>query len=144
MTNMLSKTCKYAIRAALYLAVNTNSDTRMGVIELAEALDVPKHFLAKILQSLRKSNIISSAKGPGGGFYMKKENLKKSIMDIMIGLEKKEIFTGCILGLPVCSNENPCPLHKSLVSLRDGFYYQLEYQTIGEMAHAMKYHGYRV
>jgi Rrf2 family protein len=141
---MLSKTCKYAIRATLYLAVNTNETARLGVKDLAEALMVPKHFLAKILQVLTKNEVISSAKGPGGGFFMKAENLGMSVMDVVVGLEKKEIFVGCVLGLPVCSHENPCPLHKSLVHLRDGFYYQLESQTIGEIAHAMKYHGYQI
>jgi len=141
---MLSKTCKYAIRATIYLAANTNETERIGIKDLAEALMVPKHFLAKILQVLTKNKVISSMKGPGGGFFIKAENLGLSIMDVVVGLDKKEIFVGCVLGLPVCSHENPCPLHKSLVHLRDGFSYQLESSTIGEMAHAMKYHGYQI
>lgn len=65
---MFSKACTYAIRAALYLAVHAGPQARLGVKEIAEALDVPKHFLAKILQQLVRNNLVSSVKGPSGGF----------------------------------------------------------------------------
>ena len=141
---MLSKTAKYAIRATLYITQHSSRSIRVGVDQIAEELKIPKHFLAKILQVLSKDGIISSIKGPGGGFYMTEENYKKSILEILLSVEKKEVFTGCILGLPVCSDDQPCPLHKNLVGYRDGLYYQLEKQTIGETAHSIKYHGYKI
>ena len=71
---MFSKSCKYGIRAVLYLAVHSTNEKRLGVTEIASELDVPKHFLAKILQQLAKENLISSTKGPTGGFFLNAKN----------------------------------------------------------------------
>ena len=67
---MFSKACKYAIRAVLYLSVHSSEDQKLGAREIAEAIDVPKPYLAKILQQLSKHKLISSSKGTGGGFYL--------------------------------------------------------------------------
>ena len=108
---MFSKSCKYGIRAVLYLAVNTKNGEKIGVKEIAENLNVPKPFLAKILQELSRHNLISSAKGPTGGFFLNKENLEQPLLKIIESIDGQQIFSACILGLRTCSAENPCPLH---------------------------------
>ena len=135
---MFSKSCQYGIRAVLYLAVYSNPDKRLGVTEIANDLEVPKHFLAKILQQLAKENIISSTKGPSGGFYLNKKNRSSNLKKIIEILDGTQIFTGCILGLKECSSEKPCPLHFHAYGIRDGLNYQLEYQSIDEIAEKIK------
>ena len=131
---MFSKSCKYGIRAVLYLAVNSSSKNKLGVAEIADNLEVPKHFLAKILQQLAKENLISSIKGPSGGFYLSERNRVSNLKDIIEVLDGKQIFHDCILGLKECSSERPCPLHFQAFGIREGLNYQLEYQTIDEIA----------
>ena len=65
---MLSNSSKYAINAVIYLAANSSESKRIGVKEVADALHIPLPFLAKILQALVRKKVISSNKGPGGGF----------------------------------------------------------------------------
>jgi len=67
--------------------------------------------LSKVLQQLSKSEIISSTKGRGGGFYLTKENMKRPLIDIVICIEGHKVFGRCILGLPECSEVKPCILH---------------------------------
>ena len=74
---MLSNASKYATRAVLYLAGNSSYKNKIGSKQLADALEISQSFIAKILQKLVKANIITSGKGPGGGFYTSQENLKK-------------------------------------------------------------------
>ena len=131
---MFSKTCKYAIRAVLFLALHTKKEKKCSVSDLAEALDVPKHFLAKILQQLSKHGLIASAKGPNGGFYLNEKNLQESLDAIIMCIDGPDFFSGCIMGLPVCSETNPCPLHAQATAYRQGLFYQLRYQSISEMA----------
>ena len=131
---MFSKTCKYGIRAVFYLAVNTDENYKAGAQEIAETLKVPKHFLGKILQILSRRDIISSSKGPGGGFYLNEKNRLKTVHDIIACFDGPDIFTSCILGLPNCSSENPCPLHIQAFAFRDGLKYQLSNQTIEDFA----------
>ena len=106
---MFSNSTKYAIRTVLFLA--KNGDKKYTVPELGTELDIPKPFLSKILQQLSKNGIISSTKGRGGGFFLDKSNLKKKMIDIIITIEGHNIFDKCVLGLPECSNKNPCWLH---------------------------------
>ena len=118
--DMFSKACKYGIRAVLYLAVNSGEDKKLGAKEIAEELEVPKSFLAKILQQLSRHHLISSSKGTGGGFYLSTTDRKTTLRDIIECIDGEDMFSACILGLPVCSSENPCPLHGKAMIYRKG------------------------
>ena len=131
---MFSKGCQYGMRAVLFLAVYSSLQKRLGVVEIADKQEVPKHFLAKILQQLAKEKLISSTKGPSGGFYLNKENRQRNLKDVIIALDGNQIFTDCILGLKECSSEKPCPLHFQAYGIREGLKYQIEHQTIDEIA----------
>lgn len=131
---MLSKTSQYAIRAALELTKVPPSGPRIGVSELAENLQVPQPFLAKVLQQLVKSGIISSVKGPKGGFYLTTQNRKHTLADIVRLFDGDAFFTGCILGLESCSANNPCPLHVQFAAYREGLSFHLRNQTIATIA----------
>ena len=108
---MLTNQSKYAIRAVLYLAVYTSIDKKMGSKQVAEKIKVPAPFLAKILQKLVKEAIISSTKGPKGGFYLTEKNLLNSMLDIVRVIEGLELLGECFLGLPKCGDDTPCAIH---------------------------------
>ena len=131
---MFSKSCTYAIRAVLYLEVNGNKQRKIGVKEVSDELKIPLHFLAKILQVLSKHGIISSSKGPGGGFYLNDENRKRPLIDLIDSIDGNEVFSSCILGLPECCDSCPCPLHVQAYAYREGLQYQVSHISIEEMA----------
>lgn len=108
---MLSKSCEYALKSLLYITQNSKDEKRVGAKEIASKLDIPYHFAAKLLQILSKADIISSQKGPNGGFYMTVDNLKHSLADVVRAIDGNGIFVNCILGLKTCSEKRPCPLH---------------------------------
>ena len=131
---MFSKSCKYALRAVLYLAVKSSKEKKLGVKEISDELSVPKHFLAKILQQLSRNRLISSTKGPSGGFYLSDKNRQTSLRRIVETIDGPEVFNSCILGLPVCSSENPCPLHTKAMIYREGLLELVDGNSIEEMA----------
>lgn len=135
---MFSKSCKYAIRSILYLALYTSEEAKMGVDELAAKLDVPKHFLAKILQQLTRNHLISSSKGRNGGFYLTQENKKSNLLAVIECIDGSRAFRECVLGLAECSNENPCPYHGTVRKYRDQFLILVEQETIEESAQRIK------
>lgn len=122
------------MRAVLYLALNTNEQTKIGVEKLSEELNIPKHFLAKILQILTKNKIVSSSKGKNGGFYLSDSEKSLKLMSVITTIDGPDRLTGCIIGLDQCSNSNPCPYHESVLVFRQQFYKQLMTETIGETA----------
>jgi len=131
---MLTKAAKYAIRATTYLAVNSESENKVNVKNIAKDIEVPLPFLAKILQQLTKAKLISSSKGPNGGFYLSDENKSKTIWDIICCIDGEEKFNECFLGLPDCSNENPCAVHSLVVSFRNKMMKEFRDKDISKVA----------
>ena len=131
---MFSKACMYGIRAVFYLAVHRKAERNIGVDEIAEELEIPRHFLAKILQSLTKADLISSVKGPHGGFFMSEENLGKNLLDVVHTIDGSSVFDSCVLGLKTCSSANPCPLHNHAFVYREGLMHQFKYLTIRDVS----------
>ena len=69
---MLSNTCKYALRALIYLGKFSEENSRIGIKKIAEDLSLSSPFLGKILQNLVKQKLLVSTKGPNGGFALGK------------------------------------------------------------------------
>jgi len=127
---MFSKTCEYAIRAMIYVANNSAEDNKKSVKDIAEGIDSPTHFIAKILQDLSRKGLIQSTKGPNGGFYMTSENLKVTLADIIISIDGTKMYKECILGLKACSEETPCPIHFEYKAIKKAILKMLEGNSI--------------
>jgi Rrf2 family transcriptional regulator, iron-sulfur cluster assembly transcription factor len=107
---LISKSCEYGLRAALYVASQKNTEY-VSIREISEKLDISFHFLTKILQKLTQGGIMHSYRGPSGGVSLAKPAKTISLLDIVRSIEEKDIFTSCILGLAGCGEKSPCPLH---------------------------------
>src|SRR5574337_901206 len=105
---MFSKACEYAIRAMIFIAKKSAEGSTTGIIEIAEGIDAPKHFIAKILQELRRQGLVKSNKGPNGGFFIDDPKGKITLADVVKAIDGDRIFTGCALGLQKCNKKKPC------------------------------------
>jgi len=119
---MFSKSCIYALRSIVLIAHNATIDSKMSIKEIAQELELPTHYLGKILQQLSKHNIIQSIKGPNGGFYLNEESKEVKLIRIIEIIDGLEFFTSCGLGLKECSDTHPCPLHDDFKIYRDGLW----------------------
>ena len=117
---MFSKSAEYAIRATIYITQQSQNGKRVGVQKIADAIGSPKAFTAKILQQLtsKLEPFISSSSGPGGGFYITEEARQKSAWTILEAMGESDTLERCILGLPKCSDQNPCPMHYEYKSIK--------------------------
>ncbi|WP_073083871.1 RrF2 family transcriptional regulator [Chitinophaga jiangningensis] len=129
---IFSKTCEYAMRAVFYVAQKSHEGQKVGIKEIAEQINSPEAFLAKILQKLSRERLIQSVKGPNGGFYFDAVSLNRPLADIVSAVDGNEIFTGCGLGLTYCSESNPCPLHEEFKKIRNQITHMLNNTTIGK------------
>jgi len=135
---MLSNTSKYAIRAVIYLAVNTEKDQKIGIKKISEALDIPSPFLGKILQVLVRRKILSSTKGPNGGFGVGKKTSQISLYDIIVEMDGDELFNSCLLGAGNCDTNKKdggyCAMHLEFDSARNQIMDLYKTKTVGELA----------
>lgn len=138
---MLSNASKYAIRAVLFLAINAKDSKKYGSIQIAEDLDVPQAFIAKLLQKMAKADIISSAKGPSGGFYFTDENGLKNVCEIIELIDGEGIFMKCFMGLPQCGDAKPCPVHHIVAPFKKQILEQFLHKNTSELAKEVKENG---
>ena len=116
---MLSYTCKVAIKAVIYLASKSAQGGRAGLKETAEHINASEHTVGKILQALARQGIITSMKGPSGGFFVDDKQQFQPISVIVESMEGKDVFKECGLGLSKCSALHPCPIHHEYQIARD-------------------------
>lgn len=83
---LITKASEYAI---LSLIVLSTSSSPKDSETLSRELFISKSFLAKILQSLAKQNILKSYKGINGGFALAKDPKDISILSIIRAVEGK-------------------------------------------------------
>ncbi len=131
---MLSNACKYAIRAMIFLANQSGNDVRISIKALSKAVDSPEPFTAKIMQSLSRKGLVSSVKGPNGGFYLTNKQASISLIDIVETIDGTAALDGCGLGLTSCSDGHPCPIHFAYREVRESFRKILENNTIISLA----------
>ena len=129
---MFSKSCEYAIKAMIFVAQKSKDEIRVGVKEITKGIDAPEHFIAKILQDLVKKKLVNSVKGPNGGFYMDKLNLKSSIADVVRAIDGDGFNKDCVIGLKACSEKNPCPVHFEYKEIKKNLITMLEGNTIAD------------
>jgi len=116
---MLSKTCKIAIKAVIYLCSKFESGGNASIKEIAEFINSSEHTVGKILQTLAKQDVIKSMKGPTGGFFISRTQQKQPIINIVEAVDGKQVFRSCGLGLSKCSSSHPCPIHQDYKEARD-------------------------
>jgi len=126
---MLTKSTEYAIRALVYIQLQNWQSKRPGVAEIAENIESPAAFTAKILQLLTKHKLLRSAKGRGGGFFLE-DTKQLTLYRVIVIIEGDSCFTRCGFGLMHCNDTNPCPLHERYIDVRDGFLNIAKTETI--------------
>ncbi len=132
---MFSKACEYGIRAVIHLARVSEKGERGSLKQVAEAIDSPVAFTAKVLQLLARDGIIFSVHGPTGGYEIPKENLTKIYLsDIVKAIDGDEIYNGCGLGLENCNEKKPCPLHFQFKVIRDDLKEMLQTTSVQDLA----------
>jgi len=141
MSIIFSRQCEYALQAVIYLALRGEGE-RTSIRDLTKKLDIPYHFLAKILQDLSRKGLLSSVKGPGGGFSLGMPARDITLFHIVEAIDGVDLTQKCVMGFSECSGRHPCSVHNSWAGLRDGIYAMLVGKNVAQLAAEMKQPGY--
>jgi Rrf2 family transcriptional regulator, iron-sulfur cluster assembly transcription factor len=109
--SILSKSCIYGLRAAVYIAAYAPEAGYVPIREVADKLGLSFHFLTKIFQSLTQHGMMASYRGPNGGVALARPASQITVRDIVRGIDGLSSLESCLLGLAGCSDQNPCPMH---------------------------------
>jgi len=136
---LYSSASEYAIRALTQLAL---SESQRGqpcpVKELAEREGIPQHFLGKVFQTLARAGILSSMRGPHGGFVLARPASEITLYEIVQAIDGTAVLERCVIGLAGCSDRHPCPHHYRWKPVRDSIRNYLQGTTLADLAHALR------
>jgi Rrf2 family protein len=90
----LTQGADYAIRAMIHIAALPDGRWAMRR-EIAQAQKVPPDFVAKILQSLVRSGLLSSHRGSGGGFRLARPRDEINLLSIVEAIEGPLAMVAC-------------------------------------------------
>jgi len=107
---MLSSTSDYALRAILVLA-QADPDRLVRADEIARATGSPSNYLAKTLNALAKLGIVTSARGPLGGFALAVAPDELTLARIVDCFDEVRPNPRCLLGTRSCDPRRPCRAH---------------------------------
>lgn len=111
---MFSQTTQYAIRAVVMLAQYQHQGKDMvGNSLLAEEAKIPPSYLSKIMQGLVKAGIVDSRRGAKGGFSLRLEVDRITLLDVVNAVEPLPRIRQCPLGLATHAHAL-CPVHARL------------------------------
>jgi Rrf2 family protein len=120
---MLSKKTKYGLKALTYLASKKDRQP-VQIAEIAKHENISQKFLESILLSLRKTGLLGSKKGKGGGYYLIKEPSEVLMTDVMRILEGPIAMVPCVSlnfyeKCDDCPDEGTCSVNKLMLQVRD-------------------------
>lgn len=89
-----AKSTDYALHALVHLA-NSERELKIGIIELAEMLDVSESYLSKIMTQLRKDGIVRAVPGVKGGYELSRPASQITFLDVISSTEGRQEMFNC-------------------------------------------------
>ena len=112
----ISDAASIGMHAVAFLA--GSSDKPFSNKEIAGKLDVSEAHLSKVLQRLSKAGLITSYRGPKGGFMLRSNGSDITLLDVIEAIEGPLELSNCLFDKPICVFED-CIIGNMLVSVNE-------------------------
>lgn len=130
---MITKTGVHALLALSALAELPEGEYA-GAAEIAGGIGAPPNYLGKLLRVLADQGILESQKGKGGGFRLRRDAARITLLDVMEPIERVSRWSGCFLGKGRCSDRSPCAVHERWKEVREAYIRFLASTTVADLA----------
>ena len=133
---MLNQSAEYALRATLYMAAQ-GSRKAYKATALAEALGVPPNYLSKILHALVRTKVLTSERGPTGGYRLAVAPSRLPLERAISPFQELKHRGPCLLGDRACNHNDPCAAHQRWGQMTDVFMSFIRNTTLADMLVAL-------
>lgn len=114
---MFSQTADYALRATMCLARHYGAG-RVRADEVADETGVPRSYLSKILNTLVRAMLVSSTRGPTGGFTLSVAPGELTVARIVDCFDLPVATSHCLMAARLCNPQDPCAAHVRWAALQ--------------------------
>lgn len=137
---MLSQKARYALRALLHLVEHGASRT-IQVGEMAEMQHIPRKYLEFIMVDLKKAGLVTSRRGPGGGYVLAKSPTEISFVEVIRAIDGPIALVPCASEnfyqrCDDCHDEATCAIRRVLLQVRSSAVAILENTSLADAAGA--------
>ena len=129
----LTRKGEYAIRGMVHLAKQPPGELLL-ISEIADAVEVPQSFLAKILQNYTRLGMVRSSRGAGGGFTLAQDPEAISMRAIIEAVEGPIIANNCAMGREDCERSGACMVHPVWLKVQNQMIETLEGVSLKDLA----------
>lgn len=122
---------RYAVTAMLDLAVHATKGP-ITLADISQRQGISLSYLEQLFSKLRKRELVSSARGPGGGYRLSRAANEINVADVISAVDEKVDATRCA-GQGNCQNGEECLTHQLWTDLSDQLYDFLHGITLGKL-----------
>ena len=121
--NMLSQKTRYALRALLHL-VEHGKGQPIQISEIAQVQQVPRKYLELIMLDLKRAGMVSSQRGPGGGYVLARTAGEISFAEVIRTMDGPIALVPCAslnfyARCGDCHDEASCAIRKVMALVRE-------------------------
>ena len=131
----LSKKADYALMAMKHLALKAGP-LSTSAREIAEQYDIPIELMAKVLQRLARSGLLTSHQGTRGGYTLSKPMASISVADIIQAIDGPLTVTACSTEDEQCEQFTKCNIRDPLWRIKDRILNALSTCSLAEISSA--------
>lgn len=123
---ILTTKARYAVMAIMEIADNGNNSP-LSLLEISKRQEISLSYLEQIFAHLRKAEIVSSIKGPKGGYILSKKPSEITIAQIVKAIGEPIKMTRCSSENKGCmKSKAKCKTHHLWSGLENKIYDYLE------------------
>lgn len=130
---LLTRAADYGVRAMIHLA-KLPAGERASLPALADASQVPKSFLSKVLQLLTRAGLVLGWRGTDGGFEILPAGQKATLRTVIEAVDGPLFLNVCVTGPRACNRHEQCPAHPVWIEVQQSLLEVLDHHTISQMA----------
>ena len=128
---------RHALQALAEMGAHPDRVRRVG--EVARRLGLPEAALSKIFQRLAQRGILSSRRGPDGGYRLVRAPRAVSLATVVNTVDESSRHRGrCLLEERACNADVPCVMHRAAVAAETRLRNALESLTIADLAAGLR------
>ncbi len=132
---LMNRSGQYALQALIYLS-RQPPGKRVMVREMADSLNLPMHYLAKLMHPLSRAGWLDAQRGKHGGYRLLDSALDITLLDILREIHRPGADEECLLGLKSCGDDDACVLHCQWRPVRNELVARFGDQTLRQLAQA--------
>jgi Rrf2 family protein len=114
----MSKRVDYGLQLLAALQQSDKNNV-LSLRAFSEENSISFLFLQKIVQSLKKANMVGSVQGAGGGYYLTRDIEHLTLKEVMEAIEGPYALVLCQKKIGACKKEHNCTVRPTLSKMRD-------------------------